>query len=129
MIRGIRGATTVKKNTEKEMIDCTEVLLKEMIRQNDLQPEEVCSVFISVTNDINAAFPAKALRKLSGWEYVPVMCMNEIPVPGSLTQCIRVMMHVNTKVAQQEVRHVYLEEAVKLRPDLKQSSQCGQLSK
>ncbi|MEK4028969.1 chorismate mutase [Pseudobacillus sp. FSL P4-0506] len=129
MIRGVRGATTVKENTEKEMIDCTEVLLREMVEQNDLQPEDVCSVFISVTNDINAAFPARALRRLPGWEYVPVMCMNEIPVPGSLAQCIRVMMHVNTKAAQQEVNHIYLEEAVKLRPDLQQTSQCGQLSK
>ncbi|MGC8230477.1 chorismate mutase [Pseudobacillus badius] len=129
MIRGIRGATTVKQNTEKEMIDCTEVLLREMVQQNNLHPEDVCSVFISVTDDINAAFPAKALRRLPGWEYVPVMCMNEIPVPGSLTQCIRVMMHVNTKAAQQEVKHIYLEKAVKLRPDLQKSSQCGQLSK
>lgn len=129
MIRGIRGATTVKQNTETEMIDCTEVLLREMVQQNSLQPEDVCSVFISVTDDINAAFPAKALRRLPGWEYVPVMCMNEIPVPGSLTQCIRVMMHVNTKAAQQEVKHIYLEKAVKLRPDLQKSSQCGQLSK
>ena len=118
MIRGIRGATTVKENTEKEMIDCTEVLLREMIQQNNLQPEDVCSVFISVTNDINAAFPARALRRVSGWEYVPVMCMNEIPVPDSLAQCIRVMMHVNTKAEQQEVNHIYLEEAVRLRPDL-----------
>ncbi|MFK2824210.1 chorismate mutase [Bacillus sp. B190/17] len=122
MMRGIRGATTVKENNEQEMIDCTEILLKEMIEQNHLQPEDVCSVFISVTNDIDAAFPARALRQLPGWEYVPVMCMSEIPVPGSLAQCIRVMMHVNTTAAQQEVQHIYLEEAVKLRPDLQKPS-------
>ncbi|KAB7708911.1 chorismate mutase [Bacillus aerolatus] len=122
MIRGIRGAITVTENTEKEMIDSTDRLIREMVQQNDIQPEDVCSVFISVTDDINAAFPAKALRRLEGWEYVPVMCMNEISVPGSLRQCIRVMMHVNTKVSQQEIHHIYLEEAVRLRPDLQKQS-------
>ncbi len=67
-----------------------------MIKLNQIHPDSVASVFISTTEDINAAFPAKALRKFEGWTYVPVMCMQEIPVPNSLKMCIRIMMHVNT---------------------------------
>ncbi|KKB35927.1 Chorismate mutase II [Bacillus thermotolerans] len=120
-MRGIRGAITVKENTEKEMLDAAERLFKEVFSQNKVQPEDVCSIFVSVTEDINAVFPAKALRRIEGnWDYVPIMCMNEVPVPGSLKKCIRVMVHVNTETAQQDIQHVYLEEAVKLRPDLKQ---------
>ncbi|OZI11667.1 chorismate mutase [Bacillaceae bacterium SAS-127] len=122
MIRGIRGATTVTANDATEMIDATEKLLQEMIVENELQPDDVCSVFISVTEDLAAVFPAKALRRFDGWSYVPVMCMKEIPVPGSLTKCIRVMMHVNTKLTQSEVKHIYLEQAISLRPDLQKQN-------
>ncbi|MGM7635384.1 chorismate mutase [Bacillus sp. Hm123] len=122
MIRGIRGATTVTANDETEMIDATEKLLQEMIDENEIQADDVCSVFISVTEDLAAVFPAKALRRLDGWSYVPVMCMKEIPVPGSLAKCIRVMMHVNTKLTQSEVKHIYLEQAISLRPDLQKQN-------
>jgi chorismate mutase len=118
MIRGVRGATTVQTNTEGEIISKTEVLLKEMIDKNKIQADFVASIFISVTDDITAAFPAKALRSLEGWTYVPVMCMREIPVPGSLNYCIRIMMHLNTSLSQQDIHHVYLEGATQLRPDL-----------
>lgn len=118
MIRGIRGAITVKEDKESVVISATERLLREMIARNNIEPEQVASVFISVTEDITSAFPARALRSIEGWKYVPVMCMREIPVPSSLPFCIRVMMHVNTTAAQKDVRHVYLEDAVILRPDL-----------
>ena len=117
MIRGIRGAITVKEDKESVVISATERLLREMIARNNIEPEQVASVFISVTEDITSAFPARALRSIEGWKYVPVMHA-EIPVPSSLPFCIRVMMHVNTTVPQKEVRHVYLEDAVILRPDL-----------
>ncbi|WP_338749676.1 chorismate mutase [Bacillus sp. FJAT-52991] len=122
MIRGIRGATTVTANDETEMIDATEKLLQEMIRENQIQPDDVCSIFISLTEDLTAAFPAKALRRFDGWNYVPVMCMKEVPVPESLEKCIRVMMHVNTKLNQSEVKHIYLEQAISLRPDLQKQN-------
>jgi len=119
MVRGIRGATTVKSNTVEQVLSATEKLLQEMIEKNNLQAEQVAQALISVTEDIDAAFPAAALRKIEGWQYVPVMCMREIPVPNSLQKCIRVMMTVNTTINQKEIQHIYLEEAVALRPDLR----------
>jgi chorismate mutase len=118
MIRGVRGASTVDCNTEEAIIAATEELLKHVIEGNNILPEQVASVFISTTEDLNAAFPAKALRKFDGWTYVPVMCMRELAVPNSLQMCVRIMMHVNTAVPQEEIVHVYLEGAKVLRPDL-----------
>ncbi|BBW95826.1 MULTISPECIES: chorismate mutase [Geobacillus] len=118
MIRGIRGAITVEQNEANEIVTATETLLREMIRANDVAADHVSFVLISVTDDIDAAFPAQALRRIDGWTYVPVMCTREIPVPGSLPRCIRVMMTVATEKRQHEIHHVYLGEAVGLRPDL-----------
>jgi chorismate mutase len=118
VIRGVRGAITVKSNTESDIISATEELLAKMIELNTIIPETVASIFISTTEDLNEAFPAKALRKFSGWTYVPVMCMREISVPNSLELCVRIMMHVNTDVSQEEIGHVYLKGAMVLRPDL-----------
>ncbi|MFJ7725554.1 chorismate mutase [Neobacillus sp. NPDC097160] len=118
MIRGMRGATTVSANTEEAIISATEELLAQLIEVNHIQPDSVASVLISSTEDVNAAFPAKALRKFAGWTYVPVMCMLELPVPNSLEMCVRIMMHVNTSLPQEEIVHVYLKEAKVLRPDL-----------
>ncbi|ARI77254.1 chorismate mutase [Halobacillus mangrovi] len=119
MIRGIRGATTVENNEAKEIISRSVDLLQEMVKENDIKPDDVASVFFTVTGDINDTFPAKSLRELEGWTYVPVMCMTEIPVPGSLPLCIRVMVTVNTDKEQKEVKHIYHYEARQLRPDLK----------
>jgi len=118
VIRGVRGAITVQENSEKEIMQATDRLLHKMIDENKITPESVASVFISVTDDITDAFPAKVLRSLEGWSYVPVMCMKEISVSNALEKCIRVMMHVNTAKSQQEINHIYLEDAVVLRPDL-----------
>jgi chorismate mutase len=118
LIRGVRGAITVSSNTEEEIISATEELLAKVIELNQISPDSVASAFISTTEDINAAFPAKAMRKFEGWTYVPVMCMREIPVPNSLKMCIRIMMHVNTNKLQEKIVHVYLSDAIALRPDL-----------
>ncbi len=118
MIRGVRGATTILENSEQEIIGKTEELLRSMIKANNIVAEDVAQVLISVTADITACFPAKALRSLEGWDYVPVMCTKEIAVPNSLPSCIRVMMTVNTEIAQRDIQHIYLHEAVNLRPDL-----------
>ncbi|MDC3415374.1 chorismate mutase [Aquibacillus salsiterrae] len=118
MIRGIRGATTVEKNDETEIVQNTRQLVEEIVEQNNVKPEDIASVLISVTSDLNAGFPAKALRLIEGWTYVPVMCMKEIEVPGSLAKCIRVMMTVNTTINQQDITHVYQKNATVLRPDL-----------
>ncbi|MBO8177482.1 chorismate mutase [Aeribacillus pallidus] len=118
MIRGIRGAITADDNSEQSIVESTLSLLRVMIKENDILPEEVASVFISATPDLNASFPAKALRSLEGWTFVPVMCMQEMPVPHSLEKCIRVMIHVNTSKKQEDIHHVYLKGAKHLRPDL-----------
>ena len=118
MFRGVRGAITVKENNEEVIFQATDRLFKKIIHDNQIEPEQVASVFISVTDDITEAFPAKVLRSMEGWSYVPVMCMKEITVRSALDKCIRVMMHINTSKSQQEINHVYLEDAVTLRPDL-----------
>lgn len=118
MIRAIRGATTVTKNDAELIISETKRMIEEMALKNKIKPQDIASVLISVTKDLNATFPAKALRLIDGWKYVPVMCMPEIEVPGSLPRCIRVMMTVNTELEQHEVTHIYLNDAVQLRPDL-----------
>lgn len=117
-VRGIRGAITVEKNEADAILKATEELLSEMIRLNQVAAEDVASVLITTTEDLDAAFPARAARSFPGWTYVPVMCAREIPVPGSLPRCIRVMMHVNTERGQREIEHVFLRDAVQLRPDL-----------
>lgn len=118
-MRGVRGATTVTKNESEEIISQTKNLVEEMVTANQIKPQDITHVLISVTSELNADFPAKALRLMDGWRYVPVMCMQEIEVAGSLEKCIRVMMTVNTEKDQKSIEHIYQREAVKLRPDLR----------
>ncbi|NHM29128.1 chorismate mutase [Neobacillus terrae] len=118
MIRGLRGAITVGRNEEAEIQAATERLLRKMIESNRISPDLVASVFISATHDLTAGFPARALRELNGWKYVPVMCMQEMAVTESLKMCVRVMMHINTEKGQKQLKHIYLEGAKVLRPDL-----------
>ena len=113
--RGIRGATTVKNNDREEILAATAELLQLLIEKNDLHPDNVASVIFTATDDLDAEFPAVAARSL-GWEETALMCAREIPVPGSLKKCIRVLIHVNTTRSVAEMRHVYLREAVSLRP-------------
>jgi chorismate mutase len=117
-VRGIRGAITVAEDREEIILEATLLLMDDIIRENKLVAEDVASVFITCTEDLVSTFPAKVLRRIAGWELVPIICSTEIPVPGSLPQCIRVLLHVNTELAQNEVKHVYLRDAEKLRPDL-----------
>lgn len=117
-VRGIRGATTVGRNEEREILSATAELLEAIIAENSLTPEEICSVFVTVTSDLDAAFPAMAIRNMPGWELVPLMCSLEIPVKGALPLCIRLMLHANTTKTQREMVHVYMNDAKKLRPDL-----------
>lgn len=125
MIRGVRGAITVSADLPDEIFEETQRLVLEMAKENKIEPDDVASVIISTTTDISSAFPAKAVRTIEDWNYVPVMCTHEMDVPGSMPFCIRVMMHVNTQVHQKEIRHVYLNEAIKLRPDLTAKSQVS----
>lgn len=127
MIRGIRGAITVSADQPAEILQETRRLIMEMAKGNNVDPDDVASVIISTTTDISSAFPAKAVRTIENWTYVPVMCTHEMDVPGSLPLCIRVMMHVNTSVPQKEIQHIYLNEAMKLRPDLIKNKEASSL--
>jgi chorismate mutase len=112
--RGIRGATTVKHNEREEILAATRELLELIIRQNELRSEDVASAIFTVTEDLDAEFPALAARQL-GWTEVALMCAREIPVPNSLGKCIRVLLHVNTMRSAAEIEHVYIRGAVNLR--------------
>ena len=114
--RGIRGAITVEHNSREEILAATTELLQSLIERNDLHPEDVASAIFTVTEDLDAAFPALAARTM-GWTEVALMCTREIPVPGSLSKCIRVLLHVNTTRSAAEIQHAYLQGAVKLRPE------------
>lgn len=116
-LRGIRGATTVDANTREAILDATKELLSAIIQANEIREDDVASAFFSATPDLNAEFPALAARHL-GWSHVALTCMQEMYVPGSLPMCVRILMHVNTAKAQDEVQFVYLRGAKVLRPDL-----------
>lgn len=113
-LRGIRGATTITLNTKEEVISATKELLAELVKENNLPIEEIASILFSSTKDLNAEFPAVAAREL-GWHATPLLCMQEIDVPGSLPNCIRILICFNTEKEQNAMQHVYLREAVNLR--------------
>jgi chorismate mutase len=117
LCRGVRGATTIDRNEREEILTATRQLLALMIRSNGIEPRDVAAAWFTTTPDVNAEFPALAARQL-GWLDVPMLCGHEMGVPGSLPMCIRVMMLWNTDKRQQEVEHIYLREAKRLRPDL-----------
>ena len=115
--RGVRGATTVESNSRDEILAAARQLLALMIRRNDISKEDVASATFSSTHDLNREFPALAARQM-GWLEVPLLCTNEIDVPNALQRCIRVLVHWNTEKQQDEIDHVYIRDAVRLRPDL-----------
>jgi len=116
-VYAIRGATTVKENNKEEILTSTQELLLEIIEQNRLAEDEIVSIFFTMTQDLNAVFPAQAARRL-GWKFIPLMCATEVDVPGSLSKCVRVLVHINPDHEMSKIEHVYLREAEKLRPDL-----------
>ncbi|NKQ18297.1 chorismate mutase [Brevibacillus laterosporus] len=117
-VRGIRGATTVILNDKSEILEATAELLREMVQKNEIETDDIASVIITMTEDLDVVFPAQAAREFLNWEHVPLMCAKEIPVAGSLKNCIRVMLHINTDKSPHEIKHIFLREAVRLRPDL-----------
>jgi chorismate mutase len=115
-VRAIRGAITVPIDTAPEVLTATADLLTEMIARNALAVDDMVSLIFTVTDDVRSQFPAVAAREM-GLATVPLLCATEIPVPGSLPLCIRVMLHAYMP-AGRTVGHVYLREAVRLRDDL-----------
>lgn len=117
-VRGIRGANVASDNTKEAIHSATRELLEGVMVSNpSLESNDIASVFFTVTEDLNAGFPAFAAREL-GWARVPLLCAKEISVPVGLPKCIRVLLHWNTDLSQAEIKHVYLGEASRLRPDI-----------
>lgn len=118
-VRGIRGAIRVKENTKERILSSAKKLLLKMVKENDVKVENIVSIFVTATVDLNAEFPAYAAREM-GWSMVPVLCAQEMEVPHSMTGVIRILLHVNTSKSQEQIKHQYLGETKNLRPDL-----CG----
>ena len=117
-VRGIRGATSVPEDNSAEILSATNELLQEILQKNEITEfEEIVSAIFTTTADLTSAFPAEAARSLE-MDHVPLLCSCEIPVQGSMSRCIRVLLHVNTEKKQSEMVHVYLRNAKKLRPDI-----------
>ncbi len=114
-VRGVRGATTVGRNDRTEILAATRELVELLVRLNGIRAEDVASALFTLTDDLDAEFPAAAAREL-GWTEVPLICGREIPVPGALERCIRVTLTWNTERPQAEIRHAFLHGARALRP-------------
>lgn len=117
--RGVRGATTVTENSEEAILHATAELLQTLVLRNEMEVDDIASIYFTTTKELNAAFPAIAARKL-GFVHTALLCGHELPVPGSLPYCIRILIHWNTAKTQKEVKNVYLHQAKKLRPDHEQ---------
>jgi chorismate mutase len=114
--RGVRGAITVTENDAEAILEATRELLQAMAQANEMHPEEIASIYFTTTIDLNAAYPAIAARRL-GWTDIALLCGHEMLVAGGLPLCIRVLIHWNTTRSAKEIVHVYLKDAVSLRPD------------
>lgn len=117
-VRGLRGATTVERDTPEDILDATSELLERIQQANPgLRSEDIASVIFTMTPDLVSTYPAAAARQL-GWTQVPLLCTQEIPVTDALSRCIRVLIHWNTDLPQSVINPVYLRQAARLRPDL-----------
>jgi chorismate mutase len=114
--RGIRGATTAEANTAEAILTSTRELLGRLAERNRLDVAEIASAFFTVTDDLDTEYPALAARQM-GWGHIALLCAREISVPARLERCVRVLLHVNTERTQEEMRHVYLRGAGRLRPE------------
>ena len=117
-MRGIRGAITIKNDTETEIFSAVRWMVTEMCRNNGVSPEDIGAVILSATEDITAAFPATGARQIPGFETVPLFDTRQMAVKDSLPFCIRALVLADTDKAQKDIRHVYLGEAANLRRDL-----------
>jgi chorismate mutase len=122
-VSGIRGATTADRNDADAIVEATAELLVELIRLNEIDPEEVAFAYFTTTPDLDAEFPALAARQL-GWIDVPLLCGTELavrmPNPRGVRRCLRILILYNTEKRQKEMKHVYLRGARAIRRDLEQ---------
>ena len=117
LLRALRGATICGENSKEEIIAKTAELLQEMIKRNDIRPEDIVDIVFTATEDLTADFPAAAARRI-GLTRVPLLCAKELSVEDSTRMCVRILMHFYTRKNPHELRHPYLEGARQLRADL-----------
>lgn len=118
MMQGVRGAITVEHNDKEEIVAAVIELLTTMQEKNGFEVEDIGAAIFSATDDLTAVFPAVGARRM-GWTTVPLFGAQEQEVDDALTQCVRVLLLLNTNKKQSEIYHVYLRGAAVLRPDLK----------
>lgn len=114
MCRGIRGATVATDNTAPAIREAIVELVEEMVAANAINPDDLASACFTTTPDLNAAFPAEAVRHM-GWEYVPLLGAVEMAKPGAPGRCIRVLLHWNTACNPREIKHIYQRGTESLR--------------
>ena len=112
--RGIRGATTVDKNTKEVILNAGKELLQKMVEANGIVPDNVACAIFTTTPDLDAEFPAGAARQL-GWSNSALLCAQEMNVPGSLKKCLRILILYNTEKRADEIVHIYIKGATTLK--------------
>lgn len=120
-VRGIRGAIDARANTAEEIRARTQELLEAIVSANAVRTDDIAAAFFTLTPDLDADFPAHAARKM-GWSHVPMICANEVAVPGAMERVIRVLLLVNSDAPAERIRHQYLGDTQCLRPDLAKSA-------
>lgn len=123
-VRALRGATTVDRDDVDEVKKRAGELLEGLLTRNDLQADDLISIFFTTTADISSIAPAAGIRAL-GYTDVPLLCVGEMPTEGGLPRCIRLMAHVETERPRSAMRHLFLRGAVVLRPDLVDDNDDG----
>ncbi len=115
--RGVRGATVATANEAEAILAATRELLLAIRNANpSMRTEDLASILFTASDELDAVYPAQAAHQIE-WSGVPLICAREIPVPGGLSNCVRVLIHWNTDLSQDEIRHIYLKDATRLRPD------------
>ena len=117
MMRGVRGAICATANTREAIFDASRRLLIRLFAENEIETDRIASIFFTASPDLTADFPAYVVRDM-GLLRIPLMCATEINVPGAMERVIRILIHIETDKKQDEIRHLYLGEAARLRPDL-----------
>jgi len=117
MVRGIRGAAQASANTKEAIYEASSSLIKAILDRNELDQEQIISIFVTSTTDLNADFPAYAIRSY-GLDRVPVLGATEVTVPGAMPRLIRFLVHVDVDKPRAAIKHVYLGPTATLRPDL-----------
>lgn len=114
----IRGAVVINENTKESILGGTKKTLEQIIQENEIQIDDIISIIFSATRDLTASYPAPVARELGIFD-ASLICVQEMYVENSMAMCIRILMNVNKDGCQKDVKHVYLNGAQSLRPDLK----------